>query len=194
MTPETRNQQPETRLSGLRPPASVFQGYTLIELIIAVGLFALIMTLASGAYFVMIGINRQTQSITAGINDLSFALETMTRGIRTGADYSCSGSGDCPNGGSSFSFMNANGAQVSYSLSSSAIWATVNGVSSPLTDASAVTMTSLTFYVSGTARPPSDYTQPHVTITVSGTISPGRGKPPEPFTVETGATMRGADL
>lgn len=170
------------------------RGYTLIELIIAVGLFALIMTLASGAYFVMIGVNRQTQGITAGINDLSFALETMTRGIRTGAGYFCGGSGDCPNGGDSFSFMNANGAQVSYALSSSAIRVTVNGVSSPLTDASAVTVTSLAFYVSGTARPPSDYTQPRVTITVSGTIFPGRGKPPESFTIETGATMRGADL
>lgn len=168
------------------------RGYTLIELIIAVGLFALIMTLASGAYFVMIGINRQTQGITAGINDLSFALETMTRSIRTGTGYSCGGSGDCQNGGNSFSFMNANSAQVSYALSASAIRVTVNGVSSPLTDASAVTVTSLTFYVSGTSK--TDSAQPHVTVTVSGTISPGRGKPPESFTIETGATMRGADL
>jgi hypothetical protein len=160
---------------------------------VAVGLFALIMTLASGAYLVMIGINRQTQSITAGINDLSFALETMMRSIRTGTGYNCNGpaSGDC-SGGTSFYFTNASGATVSYSLTASAIQAVVDGVSSPLTDSSSVRVDSLTFYVSGTGKPP-EYTQPHVTITVSGTISTGHGNT-ESFTVETGATMRGTDL
>lgn len=173
------------------------RGYTLIELIIAVGLFALIMTLTSGAYFVMIDINRQTQGITAGINDLSFALESMMRSIRTGASYACNGSGDCENGGSSFSFIDSRGDDISYILDmpTFAIQETVNGGAPvPLTDAAAVKMTALMFYVSGTEKPPADYAQPHVTVTVSGTIDPGRGKPLEPFTVETGATMRGADL
>ena len=40
------------------------RGYTLIELMIAVGLFALIMMLAAGAYLMMIGISRQAQGIT----------------------------------------------------------------------------------------------------------------------------------
>lgn len=170
------------------------RGYTLIELIIAVGLFALIMTLTSGAYFVMIDISRQTQGITAGINDLAFALETMTRSIRTGGGYSCDGSGDC-SPGSSFLFTNSRGDLISYSLNipTSAIQETINGAAPiPLTDASAVKVTSLRFYVSGTSK--TDSAQPHVTVTVSGTIDPGRGKPLEPFTVETGATMRGADL
>lgn len=173
------------------------RGYTLIELIIAVGLFSLIMTLTSGAYFVMIDTNRQTQGITAGINDLSFALESMMRSIRTGAGYSCNGSGDCGNGGDSFSFTDSSGDDISYSLNipTLAIQESVNGGAPvALTDASAIQVTALTFYVSGTARPPVNYEQPHVTITVSGTIDPGRGKPREPFTIETGATMRGADL
>lgn len=169
------------------------RGYTLIELIISVGLFALIMTLTSGAYFVMIDINRQTQGITAGINDLAFALETMTRSIRTGAVYACEG-GDC-SGGNNFSFTDSSGDDISYSVADFAIQETINGGAPvQLTDASAVKVTALTFYVSGTDKPPADYAQPHVTVTVSGTIDPGRGKPLEPFTVETGATMRGADL
>lgn len=175
----------------------IYRGYTLIELIIAVGLFSLIMTLTSGAYFVMIDINRQTQGITAGINDLSFALESMMRSIRTGVEYQCNGSGDCENGGESFSFTNSRGDDISYSrnVSTLAIQKTVNGgVSVPLTDASAIQVTSFMFYVSGTGKPPVDYEQPHVTITISGTIDPGRGKPLEPFTIQTGATMRGADI
>src|SRR3989338_11534095 len=85
------------------------RGYTLIELIIAVGLFALIMMLASGAYLVMIGINRQVQSIATGIDNLAFALETMTRTIRTGTSYSCNNSGDCNSGGTTFSVRNSSG-------------------------------------------------------------------------------------
>jgi hypothetical protein len=161
---------------------------------VAVGLFALIMTLASGAYLVMISINRQTQSITAGIDDISFALETMTRSIRTGGAYSCVGSGDCSGGGNSFSFVNTRGATVTYSRDSSSIQETINDPqsgtqSSALTDPLAITINSLTFYVSGTGK--SDPYQPHVTIIISGTT---HGKQPESFTVETGATMRGADI
>jgi prepilin-type N-terminal cleavage/methylation domain-containing protein len=166
-------------------------GYTLIELMVAVGLFALIMTLASGAYLVMIGINRQTQNITAGINDLSFALEVMMRNIRTGTDYKCDG-GDC--GGGNNLLFTKDEKTISYSLLESAIQVDVDGVTSPLTDKLSVEVTSLMFYVSGTDKPPVDYNQPHVTVTVSGTISTGPGKPRESFTVETGATMRGIDL
>ncbi|KKW46894.1 MAG: hypothetical protein UY97_C0002G0005 [Parcubacteria group bacterium GW2011_GWB1_57_6] len=157
-------------------------GYTLIELVVAVGLFALIMTLASGAYLVMIGVNQQSQGIATGINNLSFALETMTRAIRTGTNYSCGG-GDCT-GGTNFSVLNASGATMTYLLSGGVI--TQNGVA--LTDSS-VQISSLKFYASGTAG--SDSQQPRVTIVVSGTVP---GKAPQQFTVETGATMRGSDI
>lgn len=165
-------------------------GYTLIELIIAVGLFALVMTLASGAYLLMISISRQTQGVSTGIDNLSFAAETMTRTIRTGTNYSCGGGGgDCSGGGSSFSVRNPSGDIVTYTLSGGSI--TQNG--SRLTDPS-VTVTSLMFYVEGTPPAPADYKQPHATIIISGEISPGPSKPPESFTLQTGATMRGTDL
>lgn len=163
------------------------RGYTLVELIISVGLFALIMMLASGAYFVMININRQAQDIATGINNLSFALETMTRTIRTGTNYGCPSTGvDCPSGGTVFSVISARGIATNYSLSSGAI--IQNGVA--LTDPS-INISSLIFYVSGTSR--NDNYQPRVTITVSGTISSGPSST-ESFTLETGATMRGIDI
>lgn len=166
------------------------RGYTLVELIVAVGLFALVMLLASGAYLMMIGLNRHAQSIATGIDNLSFAIETMTRNIRTGSAYSCGGLGDCPSGGSSFAFKNAGGVDVSYSLNGSTIQETVGASVRTLTDPS-ITVSSLTFYTSGTAS--NDVYQPHVTIITSGTVSYGVGKT-EPFTVETGATMRGSDI
>jgi len=152
------------------------------------------MVLASGAYLMMIGFSRHAQGIATGINNLSFAIETMTRDIRTGSAYTCGGLGDCVGGGS-FTFTPADGgAAVTYTSgtqqgpSGSVGDITRNGAA--LTDPS-VNITSLTFYTVGTA--PGDIYQPHVTIIISGTVSYGVGKI-EPFTIETGATMRGSDL
>lgn len=180
---------------------SIARGYTLIELIVAMGLFAFVMTLSSGAYLLMIGLNRQAQGIATGIDNLSFAIETMARDIRTGSAYSCASSGDCSFGGNSFTFIpSGGGTAVTYScLGSSgscslaapgAIQKTAGSVVSTLTDPT-VNVSSLTFYATGTA--PGDTQQPHVTIIVSGTVSYGAGKS-ELFTIETGATMRGSDL
>ncbi len=184
MTLENRKQKTEIGLSDLRPPTSDLRGFTLIELMVSIGLFSIIVLLTASAYFMMLSINRQTQGIATGINNLSFALETMTRDIRTGTVYSSSN-------GSSFTFTPAGGgATVTYSLSGSAIQRTISNVTSILTDPS-VNITSLAFYLSGAT--PGDSQQPHVTIIISGTVSYGPGKT-QPFTVETGATMRGTDL
>lgn len=172
-------------------------GYTLIELVVAVGLFALVMTLASGSYLLMIDLNRQAQGISIGIDNLSFVLETMTRSIRTGTLYNCGVfGGDCPSGADSFSFKNSNGTIVTYSrlLRDDGTGAIVKDNTIVLTDSS-ISVSSLAFYVSGTETVAAgDYAQPYVTIVVSGTVSSGPRKTPQAFTVQTGATMRGIDL
>ena len=173
------------------------RGYTLVELIVAVGLFALIMTLASGAYLIMISTNQRAQAISTGIDDLSFALEIMTREIRTGTSYNCGGGGDCPNGGNSFSFTNENNEPIAYNLGGFApnqyIQRTKNTITKSFTGPS-VNISLLMFYVTGTAGTlADDYDQPHVTIVVKGTVSAGHGTP-ESFSVEAAATMRETDI
>jgi len=149
-------------------------GYTLIELVVAIGLFALVMTLASGGYLMMIATNRQAEALSTGINNLSFAIESMTRDIRTGSGYCATG---CSS--TSFSFTDAGGSKVTYGFS--------GGPS--------VTVSSLTFYTSGLSSytASGDRYQPNVTIVVSGSVSSGPGKTSS-FTVESGATMRGTDI
>ncbi len=165
------------------------KGFTLIELMIAIGLFAFVMTIASGAYLTMIGLNQHAESIATGVNDLSFALETMTREIRTGTQYSAPS-------GNSFSFTNSDKCQVTYNLSNSNIFRSVAGGSGCIVQTSAlitdqsVTIASLMFYPSGTVQ--GDAYQPNVLITISGSVSV-KGKT-QFFTVETGATMRGIDI
>ena len=162
-------------------------GYTLIELMVAVGLFALIMMLASGAYLVMINVNRQTQAVATGINNLAFVLESMTRSIRTGSGYTQITKKE-------LSFTDQQGRAITYRRD------TQQGVSGPVGDitangvaltAPAIDITSLAFVLSGGT--PGDTNQPYVTIIVSGTVTTGPGKT-ESFTVETSVTMRGPDL
>ena len=172
------------------------RGYTLIELMIAVGLFALIMMLAAGAYLMMIGISRQAQGITSGIDNLAFALETMTRTIRTSTAYSCaatSDAGDCPSGGGdTFSVVGPGGDAISYWSDGLNIYQTKNGDDVQMTDSS-IKNVSLTFYSAGLSS--SDTTQARVTIVVSGEVTSGIDKTKVvPFTIETGATMRGSDI
>lgn len=169
------------------------KGFTLIELVVAVGVFSIIMTLSSGAYLMMINVNRQAQALATGINNLSFALEAMTRDIRTGYQYDCGGLGDCSAGASSFSFVDNTGVPVSYSLSGGTLYRTRGGVATALTDPS-VAITTLAFYAYGTAPLSGGNTeQSRVTIVVAGTVPAGPGKT-QAFNVETGATMRGSDL
>jgi prepilin-type N-terminal cleavage/methylation domain-containing protein len=170
----------------LRAPS---RGYSLVELIVAVGLFSMVMTIATGAYLIMISANRQAQSISTGINNLSYALEDMTRGIRTGSGYACSNN--------SITFKDVDAKPTMYELSGTKIRKSTNGglTWSDLTDP-AVTVTTLLFTCTGT-KPYSldnDITQAHVTIQVSGSVSAGAGRPAKSFNVETGATMRGSDL
>jgi prepilin-type N-terminal cleavage/methylation domain-containing protein len=182
-------------------------GYTLIELIVAVGLFAIVMTLATGAYLVMIGVNRQTQALATGINNLSFVLESMTTAMRTGTQFQCNGSvNDCLNGtGTSFTFVDQKGTQVTYGRSTApATCGTTAGCvvrtagtssAAPLTDPSVI-IKSLRFSASG-MRSESDgdttHSQPYVTISVYGTVNVGPGKVQD-FFVESSAAMRGTDL
>lgn len=179
-------------------------GFTLVELIVAVGLFALVMLLASGAYLFMIGLNRQAQGIATGIDNLSFALETMTRNIRTGSAYNCAGLGDCfPSPGGSFTFVpsGSGSATVTYTRGTQS---GQNGIVGDIVDTStgailtdpSVDITSLAFYVVGTKNAnnaPDDFQQPHVTIVISGSLTYGEGNT-EFFNIQTGATMRGTDL
>jgi len=172
------------------------RGYTLIELIVSVGLFSMVMLLASGAYLIMIGINRQAQGVATGINSLSFALEQMARTIRTGTDYNCAGFGDCPGGGASISFTNANSVSVVYDLPGTVLQETVGGVTRTLTDSSVV-IDRLSFFVEGTGDSASEDPpkQPRVIIVVAGKILRATANKGDAFfNIQTSATMRGSDI
>jgi|AntRauTorcE11898_2_1112593.scaffolds.fasta_scaffold09984_1 prepilin-type N-terminal cleavage/methylation domain-containing protein len=86
-------------------------GFTLIEMIVSLALFSVVMTIAVGALLVLIASNRQLQDEQAVLTNLSFALDSMTREIRTGTNYYCdsqSGQNAGPSGRKIFSNNSAN--------------------------------------------------------------------------------------
>ncbi len=76
------------------------RGFTLIEMIVSLGIFSLVMTIAVGALLVLISNNQKLQGEQSVMTNLAFALDGMTREIRTGTSYFCSVRPNYNSGGS----------------------------------------------------------------------------------------------
>lgn len=64
-------------------------GFSLIEMIVSLGVFAIVVTTAVGALLMIISANKQIQNQQSVMTNLSFALDSMTREMRTGYSYYC---------------------------------------------------------------------------------------------------------
>jgi prepilin-type N-terminal cleavage/methylation domain-containing protein len=60
------------------------KGFTLIEMLVTVGLFAIIITIAVGGFVNAIRTQQQVSSLISAQSNVSLALEQMTREVRTG--------------------------------------------------------------------------------------------------------------
>ncbi len=65
------------------------KGFTLIEMIVSLGVFSIVITIAVGALLVIISTNRQLQAEQSVMSNLAFAMDSMTREMRTGYSYYC---------------------------------------------------------------------------------------------------------
>lgn len=67
-------------------------GFTLIEMIVSLAVFTTVIGISVGSLLILIGSNRQLQTEQTVMTNLSFALDSMTREIRTGVHYYCESS------------------------------------------------------------------------------------------------------
>jgi prepilin-type N-terminal cleavage/methylation domain-containing protein len=65
------------------------RGFTLVEMIVSLALFAVVATMSVGTVVVLLDGNRDLRGEQATISNVQFALDVMTRDIRTGYDYIC---------------------------------------------------------------------------------------------------------
>jgi len=167
------------------------RGYTLLEMIVSVGLFSIVMLIATAAYLTLINMDRQTRATSDLMTNLSFAVDSMSRSIRTGTDYCVAG---CFT--DSFSFIDSEGRQIIYEYEGGVITRKIDG-STPLaiTDPRITipATNGLRFYVWGKNSGPADG-QPRVTFTIQGTITPDVNLDPVEFVIQSGATQRAIDL
>ena len=94
-------------------------GFTLVEMIVAIAVFSVIMTISVGTLLAMVDANRKAQSLKSVIDNLNFAVENMSRNMRVGTLYHCETTGsvtgaisapqDCASGGVLFAFEGHDG-------------------------------------------------------------------------------------
>lgn len=190
------------------------RGFTLVEMIVAFGIFSVIMTVAAGSFVSLMDANYKTQELKTVVNNLHFAFENISRNIRTGSLYHCditiaplTTARDCAgNPASSLIFTARDGRRVVYTYTSLAGgYGTIDraivaageegrlsdpGVYVPITSPD-IRIEQLRFYVDGAGD--SDMKQPRVLIVVIGSIQ-GKSKVVSRFSLETLVSQRVLDI
>lgn len=175
------------------------RGYSLLELIVSLGIFSMVMLVVTGAYITLISLDRQARANNQLAASLSFAVESMARSMRTGTQYACNANPSVPNcasGGTSISFLDSQNQTITYRLKNDGSIGQCTG--SLCTDTTAVSLTdshidieTIRFYVRGVGV--SDRTQPSVTFVIAGTMTTEGGETTS-FSIQTGATQRLIEL
>lgn len=174
------------------------KGFTLIEMMTAVSVFLVVMTISMGAILGIFDANRKAQSAKTVMDNLNFAVETMSREIRFGTKYHCGTTGtltspqDCLSGDNFISFLSSDSLQTVYRLSSTSIEKSVDGGANYIAiTAPEIIISSLSFYVVGATGAP-DTLQPKALIKISGNAGT-KTNTRTAFTLQTLASQRLAD-
>ena len=180
------------------------KGFSLIELMVSMALFAFVSVAMVGITLSIIDGNRKSQAMVRSMDSLNFVLESISRELRVGSNYNCNSNpvrgstSDC-NKGEVLGFISSEREHIIYKFDSVAgeiqrckvasPGSCVGGVFIPMTGSN-VKITNLAFYVQGSSN--SDTDQPRVTIAVHGTS--GDGKISASFNIQTTITQRFPDF
>ncbi|TAK58179.1 prepilin-type N-terminal cleavage/methylation domain-containing protein [Patescibacteria group bacterium] len=154
------------------------QGFSLIEIMVSLAIFAIVVVVATGALLTTIDATKKAQATQTVLTNLNLALEGMTREIRTGSSY-----GDA-SGATSFSFNDKTGTQVTYRLTSNRIERQEGAASFEAITAPEVNIQNLKFT---TVKP--TLGQPRVFITARG-IAGNSLKYQTTFEIQTTVSQR----
>ena len=67
------------------------KGFSLVELLVSMSIFTIVVTIAVGSLLVLVDANTKAQNTQSVMTNLNFAIDSMTREIRTGFGYICDG-------------------------------------------------------------------------------------------------------
>jgi prepilin-type N-terminal cleavage/methylation domain-containing protein len=172
------------------------RGFTLVELMTSLSIFALVVTVSLGAILGVFAANRKSRALKTVVSNLNLAVEDMSKEMRYGRNYHC-GSGtvtlpqDCPGGDTSVSFLSSDNLQVSYRLNGTTFEKQlgISGEWLPVVSADVV-IDSLNFYVTGSTD--ADSSQPKTLVNFKGHVGSGQGR--SDFALETVISQRALDV
>lgn len=187
------------------------RGFTIVEMIVAVGLFAVVMMVSIGALLSLVEANRRAQALQSVMNNLNVAVDGMVRSVREGSGYYCGGiptggaTADCTEGDDVLAFVpfHASGANPSPWLywfdedenGIGRLYKSEDGTFAgglPITSPE-VTIDSVQFYVIGSTRGGGDLIQPKVTVVIKG-VAGKKVSSRTSFHVQATAVQRVLDL
>ncbi|MBP9701915.1 MAG: type II secretion system protein, partial [Candidatus Pacebacteria bacterium] len=63
------------------------KGFTLVEMVVSMGIFSIVMVVAMGAFLKITEVNKRAQNVKNAVNNVNFTLEAISRELRTGKNY-----------------------------------------------------------------------------------------------------------
>ncbi len=155
------------------------KGYSLVELIVAIAIFTIVMTIAMGSILSIFDANKKSKTEQVVMDNLNQAVEAMTRAIRFGTIYHCdittgtlTSPQDCSGGATSIAVTDSTGRLIVYKLVGTQIFRSINGGTDYAVTSTDTSITILTFYVTGSAlyNNGSDLSQPKAVVVVRGFV------------------------
>lgn len=196
------------------------EGFTLVEMIVSIGLFTIVLFIASSAFLAVLNADRKSRATRIAIDNLNLSLEDMSRRIKTGKTYNCGAVGaptdvnDCAYpGGTVLAITDQNNQRVIYkrgvgtgaitagnavsgcggTFSSTTQGCLIRHITSEiplLVTGKDIHIANLRFVVNGTAT--TDSVQPYVVVLVDGITT--AGKITSTFKLQTTITQRMYDI
>lgn len=183
-------------------------GFTLIEIMTAVSIFAVVTTISMGSILTIFDVNRKAESVKTVMDNLNLAIESMAREMRFGTNYVCGHSSpivggvgsmparqNCLTGASSMAFLSNNNTAIVYRQTGATIEKSSGGGGFVPVTASEIVIEDLDFYVVGALPSSSEGgspQQPKVLIRIRGEAGTKEGTKSE-FTMQTLVSQRKLD-
>lgn len=169
----------------------------MLEMIVSLGIFSTAILIILGSILSISDAQKKTISLQTVEDNLRFAVDMMSREIRTGFVYNCEGgssASSCPAGSSIFAFDSVGGARIIYR------WNNVNksieesedgGLTYYPITGSDLKIEKLTFHVFGAEN--LDLNQPRVTMVIKAFAGEEKIKTRSEFNIQTTVTQRELD-
>ena len=90
----SKNRNQKTKIKNVKPSVPRFKfcasrGFTLIEMIVSLAIFSIVAVVALGALMKIVSANKKAQSLQSAMTNINYALESISREMRVGSDFTC---------------------------------------------------------------------------------------------------------